>query len=174
MTVKLRATITLVMTAAFHLGCAHESLRDAWTLAEGETIPSVLAVEPRPVTVAWILREADCISCLTPATPLRSLRRFGDTVDVLVVMIGSDSTVVRSFLREERIPARIQILNEATFRETMGRTRLPALVVVSAGKVAKLIEPPKKGQKKLAFNSTTPLDETVASLLAAVGRTTLR
>ena len=85
-------------------------------------IPLVLAACSAPpdppqirdgVQVVWLVKTEDCLSCDTPARLLRELKRtHGESVRLTALIVGEegDSSLVRTFLKRERLDSDYKII----------------------------------------------------------------
>jgi len=62
-------------------------------------------VQPQPeVALQWVIRTRDVIACETPAPDFRRLRHsYRDRIAITAYVVASDTALVRSFLRNERL-----------------------------------------------------------------------
>jgi hypothetical protein len=117
-----------------------------------------------PLSVRWVFRQGDLLSCRTSVRDLRHiLMAYGDRVRVTAVAIETDPEFVRSFLRGERLDAELVIVSEREYREELGSVPTPSVELLRAGTVIELftagnlILPGRRG--------TADLDTAVESLL---------
>ncbi len=126
------------------LACS-PSLDEQPVLDVGSLTPSVLRGD-KP-TVAWVLRTEDCITCRTPAIHLRAVQRHhGGDVRILVVGVDGDPLYFESFLRQERIDAKVVYLDERTYRRAFANAGLPALYVIRNDSVVEAISGKDKAE----------------------------
>lgn len=133
----------------------------------GDPAPQFWSTEPGQVVVGWVLRGGDLIRCETEATVLRALtRQHGARVRVSVVAVDTDSALVASFFRTERLPAELTLVTRDEFRGQFGTTALPALYLVRNDTVTEVV--PGSGREE----TTQRLREAVQRALHASGRFT--
>lgn len=97
--------------------------------AHGSRAPAAPGGE-RPV-VRWVFRDADLMSCRTPAYTLRHLRsRFGNSIELVALGIGVDGPSARAFLRAQRLDVKFVALSEAEYREHFAQPAVPGMAVL--------------------------------------------
>jgi hypothetical protein len=70
------------------------------------------------VTLEWVFRAGDLMSCRTSARDLRHARlAYGDRVQIRAVAVGSDVEYVQSFLRGERLQAEVVTFSEGDYQK---------------------------------------------------------
>lgn len=134
-----RRFFTFALTAAALLGVVRAAAgrSEATPLAPGDPAPALLAASARPVTIAWTFRADDLLSCSTAALSLRHVQaQFGDRVELVAVAVGPDPGLVSSFLRRERLDARVQRMDVREHAREFGPALLPSLYIITAGRVA--------------------------------------
>lgn len=83
------------------------------------------------LVVRWVFRDADLMSCRTPAYTLRHLRsRFGDSIELVALGIGVDEPSARAFLRAQRLDVKFVSLSEAEYRKHFTQPPVPGIVVL--------------------------------------------
>ncbi|HET7464357.1 MAG TPA: hypothetical protein VFJ82_24070 [Longimicrobium sp.] len=129
--------------------------------------PALAASSPTAIRATWALDGRELIRCRNSARELRRLQaRFGDRIEIAAVAFDSDPASVESFLRSERVRARVLYLTTPARQAARGVKR-PALYIV-------------RGERIAAVFLGVPLDDTrsiqardvesrVASLLGGSG-----
>jgi hypothetical protein len=113
-----------------------------------------------PVTLRWVFRENDLLSCRSAAAEVRRLRReFGAHLHVVAVAVDVDHPLVESFMRKERLfDLNVSYVNEGEYRRAYGGEVTPSLVMVRAGRVVEVFAAggmPVLGRRPLAAISPT-------------------
>lgn len=89
-----------------------------------------------PITVRWVFRQGDLLSCRTSVRDLRHvLLNFGDQVRLTAVAVDTDPEFVRDFLRAERLDADLVIVSEREYRDELGSVPTPSVGLLSAGQM---------------------------------------
>lgn len=113
-----RKVVSLIGGAAFALPVA---LLGGFRAAPAEALgtPTIQVSAPAftaDVRVEWVVRTRDLLACQTATPDLRRLQReHSSRMELVVYAVDSDTALVRSFLRRERL-ARLQ-LNSITERQ---------------------------------------------------------
>lgn len=109
-------------------------------LSRGSAPPAVLSDAPQRVTVAWVFRAGDCLTCQTPAHMLRRIQgRHPSRARLLMIEVGKPSELVTSFFRQERLNVELVNLDREEYSQSFGTSSLPALYVVKGGKILEAI-----------------------------------
>jgi len=136
-----RKLVSLIGGAAFALPVALlGGFRAAPIEAAGAPIH---AAEPAPtadVLVEWVVRTRDLMACQTATPDLRRLQHeHSSRINLVVYAVDSDTALVRSFLRRERL-ARLELHPiterelQARFAQRLGQpVQTPSLVVGTGG-----------------------------------------
>jgi hypothetical protein len=122
------------------------------------------------VTLRWVFRPGDLMSCRTSARDLRHARlAFGDRVQIHAVAVGSDVEYVQSFLRGERLQAEVVTISERDYRRNLSSVPTPSVALVRAGHTLELFA---AGNLQLPGRpSTSTLNQVLASLFGTVPQT---
>lgn len=128
------STVARLAIAAFALslpGCGSSELQP------GDPAPNVsTGSDLRDVTVLWVVRAQDCLSCQTAAPTMRHLqRRFANNVEIVVVAVSDEEELVNSFLRAERLDVPVVHVDRRQYANLFGRTPVPAVHVIHGGRV---------------------------------------
>jgi hypothetical protein len=110
--------------------------------------PAEPAANPPPeVLVQWMIRTSDMIACQAVTPELRRIsHRYGGRVRIVIYPIGSDTTLVRSYLRRERLDRVVlQRITEREFRRDFtdklpAHASTPAMIVSHRGTEAQAFE----------------------------------
>lgn len=94
--------------------------------------------------VLWVVSTRDLLSCRTAGLVLRRVQRARPRHPLTLVAIGADSAWARSFLREERVRARVRTLSEREYHDTFGRSPTPMIYVLRSGRVHAVISPERE------------------------------
>jgi len=94
--------------------------------------------EAAEVVVEWVIRSYDLVACQTVTPDLRRARhQHGDRLRIVTYAVETDTALVRSFLRRERL-ARVETvaISESVFQRDFAHRfpqplRTPSLIVVS-------------------------------------------
>ena len=105
----------------------------------GATTPDLgLPVNDRPAVV-WGVRPRDCLVCQNVTRALRVAQgRAGTDMDYIVVVLGSDQSIVSSFLQVERIHSRQIYMSSKEFEDVFGGIQPPFLLVSDGGRIRDL------------------------------------
>ncbi len=135
-------------------------------LTAGDRLPSAIsarvgvAAEPQLV---WVLSEQDCLSCtagLAAAVVRRLQQRFGDGVRTTLLLIGTDSVMVRNVLELERVRAVISLI-PSDAHASLGLT--PLLLVTHQDRIVSVA---RLGSDALAVRAHGErLEESLSSVL---------
>ena len=100
-------------------------------LVPGSRAPLVLAASAdSAVRATWVFDGADLLRCRNSARELRHLQaRFGERMEIAVVAVNAERESVESFMRRERIRARVRYLEPGENGDARGVQR-PALYLV--------------------------------------------
>lgn len=116
------------------------ALLGAFTSASGTASARVAEAASVEVQVEWVLRLGDLIACQTAAPDLRRIQhQYSGRVRVVAYPVASDTALVRSFLRRERlVHVDLQPLTEREFQRDFAhrlgqRARTPSLIVHHRG-----------------------------------------
>lgn len=125
---RLGATMALLLALA---GCRDSSIDPtAVTLRLGDSLKTKSSSRAELI---WVIADKDCSSCSSPGYFWRTLRAKGDRAPAFrVMLVGADSSVVRSLLKSERVPAEIQL---AHLERASDADLLPAMLLVVDDKV---------------------------------------
>lgn len=94
------------------------------------------AASEEVITLRWVFRPGDLMSCRTSARDLRHARlAFGNRVQIRAVAVGSDLEYVQSFLRGERLSAEVITISERDYRRTLASVPTPSVALVQDGHV---------------------------------------
>jgi hypothetical protein len=105
-------------------------------LQAGDPAPALWSQSPRGVSVAWVFRTEDCLSCNAPSFRLRQIQQaYGSQVAIFATAVGVPSDLLNSFLARERLKVDVVHLRKAEYRQVLGRTPLPALYLVKDGDI---------------------------------------
>jgi hypothetical protein len=92
------------------------------------------------VLVQWIIRTEDLLACRTVTPDLRRMQhQHGDRLRVVAYPVASDTALVRSFLRRERLGrVEVQPITMREFQREFAHrleqpARLPSLIVLTRG-----------------------------------------
>ncbi len=125
-----------IAAAALATGCARGA--PVPPLAVGDPSPELLAGGPG-VHVAWLVREDDLLGCRTRARELRALgARHPSRMRLTMVVVGESTGLAEGFIRRERLAATLRTAAARTYRDQLGATPLPALLVIEDGRVRAL------------------------------------
>jgi hypothetical protein len=125
-----------IAAAALAAGCARGA--PAPPLAVGDPSPELLAGGPG-VHVVWLVREGDLLGCRTRARELRALgARHPSGIRLTMVVVGESTGLAEGFIRRERMDATLRTAADRAYRDQLGATPLPALLVIDAGRVSAL------------------------------------
>ena len=125
-------------------GVALVSCSTAPGLESGSAIPSGLvdlgvvdrAPDPATTYVIWVVDAEACLSCQTPDYALRRLMgRDSTQLRVLHVGDARDEALVKSFLRERRLPMPAASISASVAHRVFGARNRPFLFVVRADTV---------------------------------------
>lgn len=87
-------------------------------------------------TVRWVVRAEDLLVCRTPSRTLRHLQsQFGTSAEWVILAVGMDEEAVRSFMRIERIKARVIPVSERSLRTNFAQTSGSGLYLLSGEEV---------------------------------------
>lgn len=109
-------------------------------IAPGDHAPSSLEAGDGQVVAGWIVRESDCLACVTPAYELRRLLEEKQTARLRTVVVGESSDLVEDFLFRERLPVDIRRISEDVFRKEFGALE-PPFIVVTYQRVVRAVVP---------------------------------
>ena len=124
-------------------GCSAEGpTRSAAGLGTGDTLPALARPSGGGAALVWALAPSQCLGCELNelARVLRRIQRTlkGD-LEVVVVAVGEgeedDLERVETWLRAERIAARVLLRDRMWFEREFGVERLPILYVVDRNSV---------------------------------------
>jgi hypothetical protein len=122
------------------------------------------------ITLRWVFRPGDLMSCRTSARDLRHARlAFGDRVQIHAVAVGTDVEYVQSFLRGERLHAEVITISERTYRRDLASVPTPSVALVQDGNVLELFA---AGNLHLpGRQNTSALNQVLAGLFSGRPRT---
>ena len=119
-------------------GCSRDApIGSTVGLQAGDTLPAVARPLGRGAAVVWALAVSQCLGCELDelARVLRRLQRtLKDDLEVVVVAVGEGEEDglerVETWLKAERIPARVVLRDRGWFQREFGVEPLPILYVV--------------------------------------------
>jgi hypothetical protein len=122
------------------------------------------------ITLRWVFRPGDLMSCRTSARDLRHARlAFGDRVQIHAVAVGTDVEYVQSFLRGERLHAEVVTISERAYRRDLASVPTPSVALVQDGNVLELFA---AGNLHLPGRpNTSALNQVLAGLFSVRPRT---
>lgn len=137
-----RALVPLIAGAALVLPVALPGgLRSGPPAAHAVTAGTAAATaSTAEVLVQWVIRTEDLLACRSVTPELRRMQhQHAGRVRVVAYPVSSDTALVRSFLRRERLGLlEVQSISEREFRREFAHhldrpAQLPALIVRSPG-----------------------------------------
>jgi hypothetical protein len=116
------------------------------------------------VTLQWVFRTGDLMTCRTSARDLRHARlAFGNRVQIRAVAVATEAEVVRAFLRGERLNAEVVTISEREYRRTLSSMPTPSVTLLHDGHAVELFT---AGNLSLPNRRTTgALSQVLAVLL---------
>ncbi|MCE2398527.1 MAG: hypothetical protein J4F34_05695 [Gemmatimonadetes bacterium] len=119
-------------------GCSSDApIGSTVGLQAGDTLPAVARPSGSGAAVVWALAVSQCLGCELDdlARVLRRLQRtLKDDLEVVVVAVGEGEEDglerVETWLKAERIPARVVLRDRGWFQREFGVEPLPILYVV--------------------------------------------
>jgi hypothetical protein len=136
-------------------------------LAVGDPAPTAWGTAADSVLqVVWAMRSADVMSCASAAREIRHVQRaYGERVVAMALTTGSDSVLVASFLRAERL-GRLpwRHLPEREFDAETGGETAPTVYVIRQGEVVARLRADR--QAPLSGRGADRLELTLTALLA--------
>jgi hypothetical protein len=140
-----RAAKAALICAAFAfcaVAAAGLARRPGPALAAGDALPVDPALTRGDgVTLAWVFRSRDYLTCAAPAAELRRVQRaYGADVRIVAVAVGGDHRDwLTAFFRRERVDARAVFLDDAEYPERFGASPLPAMYLLRGGRIDRII-----------------------------------
>lgn len=127
------------------------------------TASTGVLAEGDSVTLQWVFRAGDLLSCRTSARDLRHASlAYGSRVKIHAVAVATDVELVRGFLRSERLTAEVVPVSEREYRQHLGSVPTPSVAIVQNGRMLELF-----GAGNLHIpgrQGTDQLDQTLARL----------
>jgi hypothetical protein len=136
-------------------------------IAPGDRAPSSLEAGDGQVVVGWIVRESDCLACITPAYELRRLLETKQTALMRTVVVGESTTLVEGFLLRERLPVDIRRISEDVLRQEFGAWE-PPFIVVTYQRAVRAVVPAAIRQFGRTEASPLNLDSIVLAVVGPV------
>ena len=142
-------------------GCSSDApIGSTVGLQAGDTLPAVARPSGSGAAVVWALAVSQCLGCELDdlARVLRRLQRtLKDDLEVVVVALerggGTGLERVETWLKAERIPARVVLRDRGWFQREFGVEPLPILYVVDRRSVVVGVVAAADAPGSMAFHS---------------------
>jgi hypothetical protein len=153
----------LFLVAGFMLPAAcHDTAGDVDRISRGDRAPSSLTAASDQVVVGWIVRETDCLACVTPAYEFRRLLENSGRVHIRTVVVGGSDSLVVSFLARERLPVDVRTISDELLRDQFGELDPPFIVVTHERVVRAVIRTASQPGALSSFRLDSILSATVS------------
>lgn len=105
----------------------------------GSPVSKFLSPATDGVLVVWGVQPEDCLVCQDVTRRFRMLQgSVADDVELLLVVLGDDSGLIDSFLRVERVDAKVLHFNASEFKDRFGGIEVPFLAVANDSSIVQL------------------------------------